>query len=174
MALKAHQTIEKLKPQVEIQADLEQQLSQLRNKLAAAAAAANQARSVEEKLAGCVRSSQRFMCSFGKRKPGASLRPELLSFKSVIPEWSNSWPTCGRPWNGTRSFRQRSKAVFVPILSQKCLNLKDGETLESFVTSQFSEMRSQIEAFENGAADGRGQSVGVPRSRKDRRPHSQR
>ena len=35
-----------------------------------------------------------------------------------------------------------------PILSQKCLNLKDGETLETFVTSQFTELRTQITVLE--------------------------
>jgi DNA repair protein SbcC/Rad50 len=35
-----------------------------------------------------------------------------------------------------------------PILSQKCLNLKEGETLETFVTSQFTELKQQITVLE--------------------------
>lgn len=34
-----------------------------------------------------------------------------------------------------------------PILSQKCLNLKPGETLEMFVTSQFGEVKSKIDSL---------------------------
>ena len=35
-----------------------------------------------------------------------------------------------------------------PILSQKCLNLKEGETLETFVTSQFADLKQQISVLE--------------------------
>ena len=35
-----------------------------------------------------------------------------------------------------------------PILSQKCLNLKPGETLEMFVTSQFSEVKDKITSLQ--------------------------
>jgi DNA repair protein SbcC/Rad50 len=36
-----------------------------------------------------------------------------------------------------------------PILSQKCLNLKEGETLEMFVTSQFGEIKSKIAVLQD-------------------------
>ncbi|HLA95889.1 MAG TPA: hypothetical protein VK612_09225, partial [Pyrinomonadaceae bacterium] len=41
-------------------------------------------------------------------------------------------------------FQKEIKNGLCPILSQKCLNLKEGETLDGFVTSQFGELRSQI------------------------------
>src|SRR5690606_16325180 len=47
------------------------------------------------------------------------------------------------------SFQREIKNGLCPILSQKCLNLGEGETLESFVTSQFAELREQILSFES-------------------------
>jgi hypothetical protein len=47
-------------------------------------------------------------------------------------------------------FQQAVKNGVCPILSQKCLNLKPGETLETFLRSQFSELRAEIAAYEKG------------------------
>jgi exonuclease SbcC len=46
-------------------------------------------------------------------------------------------------------FQKEIKNGLCPILSQACLNLKPGETLESFVTSQFAELNSQITVSES-------------------------
>ncbi|HEV7700065.1 MAG TPA: SMC family ATPase [Pyrinomonadaceae bacterium] len=46
-------------------------------------------------------------------------------------------------------FQKEIKNGLCPILSQACLNLKPGETLESFVTSQFAELNSQIAISES-------------------------
>ena len=45
-------------------------------------------------------------------------------------------------------FQSEVKNGLCPILSQKCLNLKPGETLDSFLKSQFTEVRSQISTLE--------------------------
>lgn len=45
-------------------------------------------------------------------------------------------------------FQSEVRNGLCPILSQKCLNLKPGETLESFLKNQFSEIKSQISALE--------------------------
>lgn len=45
-------------------------------------------------------------------------------------------------------FQSEVKNGLCPILSQKCLNLKPGETLESFLKNQFVEVRMQINTLE--------------------------
>ena len=45
-------------------------------------------------------------------------------------------------------FQSEIKNGLCPILSQKCLNLKPGETLEKYVSSQFSEVKTQIVTYE--------------------------
>ncbi|HMS42986.1 MAG TPA: AAA family ATPase, partial [Pyrinomonadaceae bacterium] len=46
-------------------------------------------------------------------------------------------------------FQSEIKNGLCPILSQKCLNLKPGQTLESFVGSRFSELKTEIATFES-------------------------
>ncbi len=50
-------------------------------------------------------------------------------------------------------FQSEIKNGLCPILSQRCLNLKDGETLENYVASQFTEYKEEIAAVENRKAD---------------------
>ena len=45
-------------------------------------------------------------------------------------------------------FQSEIKNGLCPILSEKCLNLKPGQTLENFVSGQFTEVRTQIGIFE--------------------------
>ncbi len=45
-------------------------------------------------------------------------------------------------------FQSEVKGGFCPILSQRCLNLAEGETLESFLSSQFIDLKSQISDLE--------------------------
>ena len=46
------------------------------------------------------------------------------------------------------NFQREIKNGLCPILSQKCLNLKEGETLDDFVTSQFTDLRTRIATLE--------------------------
>ncbi|MBE7515770.1 MAG: SMC family ATPase [Chloracidobacterium sp.] len=45
-------------------------------------------------------------------------------------------------------FQKEIRDGLCPILSQKCLNLKPGETLEMFISSQFEELRGKIDDLE--------------------------
>jgi len=46
------------------------------------------------------------------------------------------------------AFQSEVKNGLCPILSEKCLNLSDGQTLEGFLKEQFVELRSQIKTLE--------------------------
>jgi exonuclease SbcC len=45
-------------------------------------------------------------------------------------------------------FQREIQNGLCPILSEKCLNLKEGETLETFVSSQFADLRAEISVLE--------------------------
>ena len=45
-------------------------------------------------------------------------------------------------------FQSEIKNGLCPVLSQKCLNLAEGQTLQGFITSQFSEVKSHIAELE--------------------------
>jgi exonuclease SbcC len=56
-----------------------------------------------------------------------------------------------------RKFQAEIKGGCCPVLSERCLNLKEGQTLEAFVTTQFAELQMQIETAEDehrAVADG--------------------
>ena len=147
-ALKAHQTIEKLKPQVAEQEQVEQQLDQLRNKLAAARAAVNQSSNLEEKL---VRLRERFSANQAQLQEAESWSTkarDLSHLQKRDSEIVQQMAQLRAALERDEKFQSEIKNGLCPILSQKCLNLKEGETLESFVSSQFSELRSQIAVFE--------------------------
>ena len=147
-ALKAHQTIEKLKPLVDEQAQVEQQLDQLRNNLAATRAAANQTASLEEKLVRLRESFAANQAQLLDAEAKSTNANDLDGLQKRDSELVQQMAQLRAALERDEKFQSEIKNGLCPILSQKCLNLKEGETLESFVTSQFSELRSQISAFE--------------------------
>ena len=46
-------------------------------------------------------------------------------------------------------FQKEIKNGLCPVLSQKCLNLKEGQTLDGFINSQFVELKRRITTLEN-------------------------
>ena len=63
-------------------------------------------------------------------------------------------------------FQSEIKNGLCPILSEKCLNLKPGQTLENFVSGQFTEVKTQISVFENEQKTLIARAKNFPRSRK--------
>ena len=147
-ALNAHQTIEKLKPRVNEQVRIEQRLDKLRNELAATRAAAKQAANLEDRLA---RLRESFTANNARLQDAESkglTASELDKLQKRDSEIVLQTAQLRAALERDEKFQSEIKNGLCPILSQKCLNLKEGETLEGFVSSQFSELRSRIAAFE--------------------------
>ena len=148
-ALKAHQTIETLKPQVTEQLQIEQQLDQLRNQLASTRAAANQTANLAQRL---VRLRETFAANQAQMREAeskGSAANDVNELQKRDSEIVLQMAQLRASLERDEKFQSEIKNGLCPILSQKCLNLKEGETLEGFVSSQFSELRSKIAAFEN-------------------------
>ncbi len=147
-AARAHQTIEKLKPQAAEQAELEHKANELRNNLAAARAASNRAVSVGEHL---IRLRERFSASQAELKEAESRRAaadELAGLQKRDAEIVQQVAQLKAELERDERFQSEIKNGLCPILSQRCLNLKEGETLEGFVSSQFPQLRTGIAALE--------------------------
>ncbi len=147
-ALKAHQTIEILKPQVGDQELLEEELNKLRNGVAATRAASNQAAAFDQRLQQL---RERFSASTAELKDAEAKSVSAGDFAElqkrdteIVRELAQLRASLERD----EKFQAEIKDGFCPILSQKCLNLSDGQTLEGFVTSQFTELKSQIAAIQ--------------------------
>ncbi len=148
-ALKAHQSIEKLKPQVAEQIQIEQRLDHLRNELAATRAAANQTANLAQRL---VRLRETFAANQAQMREAeskGSAANDVNELQKRDSEIVQQMAQLRAALERDEKFQAEIKNGLCPILSQKCLNLKEGETLDGFVSSQFSELRSQIAAFEN-------------------------
>ena len=146
--LKAHQTIEALKPKVQEQEGLEIELNAMRNKLATARAIANQILSLGEKI---VRLRESYAANQDKLKETEAKTKDAVNLNELQKRDSEIVSHLAQlraSLDRDEKFQAEIKNGLCPILSQKCLNLKEGETLESYVTSQFSELKSQIASFE--------------------------
>lgn len=147
-ATKAHQEIKDLEPKIAEQENLEKERENLRNALAKSAASENQIKSLEAKLTDLrekfVKNKEEISESETKgaeakfleerQKRDSELTNDLAKFKAKL--------------ESDRKFQEEIKNGLCPILSEKCLNLKPGQTLESFVSTQFTEVTTKISALE--------------------------
>ena len=147
--LKAHKTIEELRLRVEEQKRFEERLGGIRDSVAAAQAAANQTAALEQRLSQL---RERFTASQAEVRTAEAktgLAAEFPELQKRDAEMIQQLAQLRASLERDQKFQAEIKDGFCPILSQKCLNLNDGETLESFVTSQFSELRDQIAGVES-------------------------
>ncbi|MBK8304845.1 MAG: hypothetical protein IPK98_16185 [Chloracidobacterium sp.] len=145
---KAHAEITKLKPKVADQERLEGELNTLREKIADAKAVENQIKSLDERierLRASYRSNAEQLKEAEAKAAGAG---EIKPLESRDAELVRQIATLKASLERDQKFQNEIQNGLCPILSQKCLNLKEGETLESFVSSQFTDLRSQIAGFE--------------------------
>lgn len=143
-ALKAHQEIGTLTPQVKQYEELETKREKLRNDLANAKVKEQEiARQNEqiERMRDRYRTNQTEIKEAEARaKPGKDveyLQKRDLQITQDIARLKVKLET-------DEKFQSEIQNGLCPILSEKCLNLKEGQTLESFLKSQFSETRTQI------------------------------
>lgn len=147
-ALKAHAAIESLKLPAERQDRLEREVDKLKNELARVKAIENQIASLDDKLERLRASYKINIAQLNKARDKIENVNGLEKLQQRDADLLKELAALRASLDRDEIFQREIKNGFCPILSQKCLNLKDGETLESFVTSQFSEIKSQISVLE--------------------------
>lgn len=145
----AHQTIAKLQLHVEEQTQFEHHIAQLRNTVAETRAAANQAAGFEEKIGRLRESFSANITQLREAESKTEFASGLDELQKRDCEIVQQMAQLRAALERDEKFQSEIRNGLCPILSQKCLNLKEGETLESFVSSQFSELRSRIAAFQD-------------------------
>lgn len=143
-ASKAHKAIEDLKLAAADQERLEDAVEKLRNSLAHSTAAANQVKSLDEKIERLRESyranSSQLSEAESKAKDAGKFDGLQKRDAEIVREMARLQANLERDEN----FQTEIQNGLCPILSQKCLNLKEGETLSAFVSSQFGEVKMQI------------------------------
>ena len=145
----AHQEIEHLKPKIEEQESLEKILDTLKTDLA-------NANAVEKQIAGLVKKMddlrEKYKTNQQQIKDAETKTKDAGEFENLNRrdvELTRELARLRAKLESDEKFQSEIKNGLCPILSEKCLNLKPGQTLENFVSGQFTEVRTQIGIFEN-------------------------
>ena len=147
-SLRAHKAIELLLPQAAEEERLVLVIEELRNQLAQAKAARARVANLEDRMARLresYRANQTQLKEAVGKADGARDLPDLEGRDAaIVRELARLQASLERD----EKFQSEVNNGLCPILSQKCLNLKEGETLEAFLSSQFVELKTQIESLQ--------------------------
>ena len=147
-SLAAHTEIEFLKPKIVEQETTEKRRESLRNDLAKAGAIENQVVSLDVRMNGL---REKFVTNKNQIKEIETKTSGAGNYENLSKrdgELTHELAKLRAKLEADERFQSEIKNGLCPILSQKCLNLQPGETLEKYVSSQFSEVKTQISTFE--------------------------
>jgi exonuclease SbcC len=147
-ALEAHREIELLKPRVNEQEELEKRLNDLRNELANASAKKKLIESLEEKINRLRESYKANQTNIRESEARSAGAADFESLQKRDTDITRKIAQLRARLEHDEQFQAAVKGGICPILSQKCLNLRPGETLETFLSSQFAEIKTEISAYE--------------------------
>lgn len=146
---KARHEISALVPQAAEQEKAETEALELRQRIADARAAGKQADTLDrmiERLRGAYRTNAEQLKAAIERSQKAG---EVETLEKRDAEILREIATLNASLERDEKFQREIKNGFCPVLSEKCLNLKPGQTLDAFVATQFSELRARISVFES-------------------------
>ncbi|MBV9243160.1 MAG: SMC family ATPase, partial [Acidobacteria bacterium] len=144
----ASREITELQPKIAEQEEVEKTRDRLQKELAEQRALVGQITRLDEHLARLRESYKQNAQDLKDAREKAVLAANVSSLESRDAELIREIASLRASLESDQKFQQQIKNGFCPILSEACLNLKPGQTLEAFVTSQFTELNSQISTFE--------------------------
>jgi exonuclease SbcC len=147
-ALNAHREIESLVPRVEEQENFEKQLSALQINLADAQAKEKLIQSLDEKINRLRDSYKTNQTQIREAEAKSVSAAEFESLQKRDADTTRKIAQLRARLEHDEQFQAAVRGGVCPILSQQCLNLKPGETLETFLRSQFGELKAEIAAYE--------------------------
>lgn len=144
----AAKELESLRPRVVKQEAIEKKLDELRTQSAEIAAAEGAVAALEERLVKVRATYSELKAAVAKAAESKSLAECVPGLESRAREMTAKIAGLRANLQRDEKFQAEIKNGLCPILSERCLNLNEGQTLESFVTSQFSELRDKIHRLE--------------------------
>jgi exonuclease SbcC len=146
--VEAKEKIVSLQPQTVEQNELEARREQLIKEKAGAAAFEKTIASLEEKISRLRESFRENNAKLkeAETKTDDARQVEILQKRDT--DLMNRLAEFRADLARDEKFQSEIRNGLCPILSQKCLNLKPGETLEGFIKTQFSETKKQIITLE--------------------------
>ena len=147
-ALKAHKEISELEPKVADEAEFEKHLKDVQNLVAKAEAAEDRIKSLDEKIKDLrekYSKNQKQIKDANEKSVEAKFLEERQKHDA---ELTNNLAKFRAQLESDRQFKEEVKNNVCPIMQQKCLNLKPGQTLEDFVLTKSTELKTQISTLE--------------------------
>jgi exonuclease SbcC len=147
-ALRAHQEIETLKTKVADQELLEKRRDDFIEQMAQIRAKQNQIRSLDEKMNDLRGKFIKNKDQIKEAEARTEKAKEYEFLQKRDSELTRDITRIRAKLEHDEQFQTEVKNGLCPILSQKCLNLKPGETLEGFLHNQFTELKTRIGTLE--------------------------
>lgn len=144
----AHREIVDLRPKAEVQEKLEGEVATLREKIAVVKAVESQIKGLDDRVARLRVSYKSNLDQLKEAESKAAGAGDVKIFEKRDAELVQQIAGLKAGLDRDRKFQSEIQNGLCPILSQKCLNLKPGQTLEEFVSSQFTDLTTQISSLE--------------------------
>lgn len=142
-----------LEPQITRQEEFERERETVRTSLAEAKSHEKQIqikqREIDERRKSYTENQTKIKDAEARTALAENLQMLILRDQEI----TNSLAELRAKLKADEDFQVSIKNGLCPILSQKCLNLRAGETLESFVKSKFTENKTQISTLEKEQKD---------------------
>ena len=149
----AHGEIEPLQAKAMEQERLEKAADELKGKIAASRAIDRQIGSLDDRLKRLRASYKKNQSELKTAEEYAEAASKLAGLEGrdhgVVTRLAELRATLARD----EKFQSEIKNGLCPVLSEKCLNLKSGQTLDGFLHEQFADLRGQIASLETEKAD---------------------
>lgn len=129
------------------QAELEKHLSDLRSALAGAKVRLESAEAIRKKLAALREEYRSVSEQLQAAEKSAAAGAELETLRTREGEIIRSLASLTAELEHRERLQAEIKNGLCPILSEKCLNLKPGQTLEGFIATRFDTLRAEIKAL---------------------------
>jgi len=133
-----------LLPKAAEQDALERSIAGLRERVSSAKAVEAENAALENQLVQLREKFAANTLTIKENAEKAAVAAELVELEKRSGELISSLAAVQASLDRDERFQREIQNGLCPILSQKCLNLGPDETLESFVSSQFTSLRSQI------------------------------
>jgi exonuclease SbcC len=146
---KSHAAIESLKTLVLDQERLERDVERLRADVNRLDAALAKMKGLDEQLHRLRESYRMNTAQLNEAREKGAGAERLNELESRDSELVRELASLQAALERDERFQTEIQNGLCPILSEKCLNLKQGQTLEMFVTSQFGELKTKITMLEN-------------------------
>ncbi len=147
--LDAREEIVLLRPKAAEQEAIEKEIATLRNDVASAKTADERVRSITAQLDRMRERYRQNQLDLKSAETGAAAAASLPSLEKRETELVATVAKLCANLERDEKFQSEVRGGLCPILSQRCLNLKEGETLESYLSSQFIDLKSQISDLES-------------------------